>query len=376
MRPAGAVMIALALVGCTPSGRVAGGPKAGSEGQRLPSVATSPSLEIRIPDSVGGASAQMGRIVRLASGRFAIADWDGQRVLLFDSGGQLSRVFGRAGSGPGEFRAPSLIQEVAPDTLLLWDPFLRRITWLDTRSGGIGQLEVGTDKLYGGAPLVGQLSDGRLLVAHEAWTAQQPGAPSHPSITLRLLNSDGTPAVDLVTDLLVRNQDAHGFRFYGPTTLAATDGHRILVGTNTNWTIHLLSADGHTQASLTRPWHSRAVTEADRAAVRAGAKGAGAPAGVPSDDRFDATVPAFGRILTSSDGTIWVLSFTPPFQYTDSVSVFSAEGQFLGALALPKDFHPTDIGPAYILGTAQSPDGDFVARLFAVTWPPGGRTSH
>src|SRR5262245_11816672 len=95
-----------------------------------PSIVPTPALTFSIPDSIGGASADMGRAVRLASGRVAIGDWEGKRVLVFDSLGRLDRVIGRAGSGPGEYQGPTLIQSFGGDSLLVWDAYLRRVSWL------------------------------------------------------------------------------------------------------------------------------------------------------------------------------------------------------------------------------------------------------
>lgn len=372
------VVISLLFTACSRhADRPALATPAAAARDRLPTIAPTPFLTIHVPDSIGGASADMGWVVRLSSGRYAAADRDGGRVLVFDSAGNLARVLGRAGSGPGEYRGPSLIQEIPPDSLLVWDPFLRRISWVDTHTGGSRALAIGTDKLYGGAPLAGQLDDGRLVAQHEDWRSERAGEPAHPSITLRLLHQDGTLAHDLFSDLPVHNQDQHGFRFFGPTTWVSTDGHRLAVGTNSEWKIRIYTPDGQLLTTLSRPWRPRPVTEADRKAVRAfcQAQGASCRPGSPEDSRFDATVPAFSLTLFSQDGTIWVLGYSAPNRWADSVSVFNAEGRYLGSLRLPDELRPTAVGADYILGKATTPDGDFEIRVYALDWVSSNQQS-
>jgi hypothetical protein len=109
----------------------------------------------------------MGNVVRLASAGFAIADWDGHRVLAFDSSGALRRIVGREGAGPGEFCRPSLIQAFAGDSLLIWDSCLRRLTWLDAETGRGRSVTLASADLYGGAPIIGRLDDGRVVAKTE-----------------------------------------------------------------------------------------------------------------------------------------------------------------------------------------------------------------
>jgi hypothetical protein len=101
----------------------------------IPSIADEPSLTFRIPASIGGASSEIGRTAFLGGGRIAVDDYDGKRVLVFDSTGHLTRIIGRGGSGPGEFQTPTLVQTFAADSLLVWDAALRRLSFLSATTG-------------------------------------------------------------------------------------------------------------------------------------------------------------------------------------------------------------------------------------------------
>lgn len=362
--------VSLAL-GCSdrgPTARVRD-PAGDTTRRSLPIIGTLPTIAFTIPDSIGGASADMGRALRLASGAIVVADWDGHRILRFDSTGRLTKVLGRAGSGPGEFQGTALVQAIAGDSLLVWDASLRRLTWLDPQTGGSRSCSIKIGDAAGSNPIIGLLADGRLVVQHEAPGASTPGAPVGRHMRLRLMDRCGRLLGEISGDFPGGRWDARGYRFFAPTTQTATDGTRIFAGNSSAWEIVVLAPDGHRLGSLTRPWRATLVTEQDREAIRAALDRPDIAPGFLDDDRFDPTVPAFGRILPSPDGTVWVLEYAAPYQPTDSVSIFSADNQLLGTLPLPPGFRPTSVGPDYLLGTGIGEDGDFEIRLYLVRWP-------
>lgn len=338
--------------------------------QGVPVVDTIPALTITIPDSIGGASADMGDVVRLGGGNIAIADWDGHRVLVFDSVGALRRVIGREGSGPGEFEAPLMIQAFGGDSLLIWDPYLGRLSWLDANSGTGRSVNLSRAGLLGGNPIVGLLRDGRIVGRREVLKRDGPMKLPGRTATLLLMGPDVGPdgaRADALPDTFVfAAGDARGYRFFQPTLQTATDGERLFAGISSEWRINIYALDGRELGELSRPWTPRAVTAADRARIRAALTRPGMAPEFLADDRFDATVPAFGRILSAGDGSIWVLDYAAPYEGPDSASVFSHVGTFLGVIDLPPHFRPSEVGADYVVGTATLDDGDMVIRMYRV----------
>jgi hypothetical protein len=339
----------------------------------LPVIGAAPELAFGMPDSIGGASAELGRVLRLASAGFAVGDWDGHRILVFDSLGVLQRIIGRDGSGPGEFRAPSLIQAFSGDSLLVWDPSLRRITWLDARTGLGHSVTVSSAQLYGGAPIVGLLADGRMVAKDERPLGAGSGSKAVRGTALLLLDRAGERTGRSIDSLAVEVGDARGYRFFQPRLETATDGSRIFAGASTQWSIVILGPDGNRLGSLSRPWTPLVVTDGDKAAIRASISRPDMALGFLDDDRFDPTVPAFGRIIPITDGAIWVLDYAAPSQAPDSASLFDHDGRWLGTLALPPRFRPTDAGQDFIAGLGTRDDGDLEVRMYALRWPAGGR---
>ena len=368
----------------------------GSGPSAPPTIADVPSLTIRVPDSLGGGSGEMGRALRLADNGVAVADWERRRVLRFDSLGTLQRVYGRDGSGPGAFRAPNLIQVVTGDSLLLWDPVLRRVSWLSLETGETRDLLLQSSLVYGSSPIVGQMNDGTLLVKHELQDGfERPPAPvaggfggTTPSMGIGVepaspfpssgknsvravvfrMDGGGRQVAQLADDVLVRELEGTGFRFFTPALQMGTNGDRVVMGYNASWQVRVLDASGDSVTTLTRDWRARAVTDAERETLVASLVRANPSAVSPASIRFADSVPAFGRLLMSGDGTVWVNGFTVPAQFTDSVTVFNARGRLLGTLALPPRLIPTDVGRDYLLGVGVGDDGVFEIRRYDVRW--------
>jgi 6-bladed beta-propeller protein len=309
----------------------------------------------------------MGRVVRLQGGDYAIADWDGQAILVFDRRGRFLRRLGRNGAGPGEYRAPVLVQKLPGDSLLIWDPYLRRLSWLDTGTGGSRFLELDVRKAYGSGPVVGLIGDGQLLIRHEQYVGTTSTGARQLTARLYVMDPKGLEVATVAAALPAHTEDAHGYRFFSPYLRVATDGQRIYAGYSATWEIRVYEPDGHQIATLIRPWTPRQATVADRNMVRAAfPRGSDAPASIP-DDRFDPTIPAFGRILLSEDQSVWVLGYAPPYLYADSVAYFSAQGQFIASLPLPARFSPSEVGSNYILGTGMKDQDDFEVRVYQLT---------
>ena len=71
-------------------------------------------------------------LARLADGRVAVLSSENQQLMLFEPSGELSRIIGRPGEGPGEFTRPERLQYLPPDTLVVWDYHMTSIDYFDT----------------------------------------------------------------------------------------------------------------------------------------------------------------------------------------------------------------------------------------------------
>ena len=68
----------------------------------------------------------------LSDGRVAMFSSSGEnKVLVFESSGELSASFGRQGQGPGEFSHPVRLQVLPGDTIVVWDRMFRPVSYFD-----------------------------------------------------------------------------------------------------------------------------------------------------------------------------------------------------------------------------------------------------
>jgi len=70
-------------------------------------------------------------VARSASGKFLVVDHSKTQIGVFDRSGQIERVFGREGGGPGEFRSIGAILRYRGDSILILDGRRRNATLLD-----------------------------------------------------------------------------------------------------------------------------------------------------------------------------------------------------------------------------------------------------
>jgi len=74
---------------------------------------------------------RVGGSVRLADGRIVVANTGGRELRVFGPDGSYEKTIGRDGEGPGEFRWPTRIRMLSPDSLMVWDQSLQRISFFD-----------------------------------------------------------------------------------------------------------------------------------------------------------------------------------------------------------------------------------------------------
>lgn len=108
------------------------------------------------PDAVLGSFEELGRaaldelsppVISLRSAQILanrdllVVDWRQHRIVRLSSTGEVRRVFGREGAGPGEFRSLSHVLLVGTDSLLVYDNDLARFTVFDLAGNFLGSSE-------------------------------------------------------------------------------------------------------------------------------------------------------------------------------------------------------------------------------------------
>jgi len=120
----------LVLVACGRS-ETASRPEGPSEG--VDSAAAVRALRVdTLRDSTGEHFSPSSTTVALTrTGGVVALDNDDKRIVIFDSGGVQRHSAGRPGSGPGEFRYLRGVFVLPGDSIAVWDPGLRRMSFFD-----------------------------------------------------------------------------------------------------------------------------------------------------------------------------------------------------------------------------------------------------
>lgn len=128
------------------------------------------------------------------TGVLSVLDWAG-RVVQFDESGTNLRVWGRAGSGPGDFRNPVAIGR-SRDTLWTADVGLRRLTLFSDDGRSLrtisAQLPVQQGQFFGVVPMA-YLPTGRVLASY---STSQTNGEDH--------GAAGIPVLEIRGDSVVR----------------------------------------------------------------------------------------------------------------------------------------------------------------------------
>ncbi|MYG81715.1 MAG: hypothetical protein F4187_08120 [Gemmatimonadetes bacterium] len=277
-------------------------------------------------------------LARLEDGRVAVLSQRGKHLLLFEPSGNLSRIIGRSGEGPGEFTLPEWLQYLPPDTLVVWDYFMTSIDHFDTTGVLVGErrgdharlLELG---IYGenfGFPI----ADGAFMAVmvgrevdperpwsdcspREFWTFRADPESLQPISQGEL--SEWVPEEYVVIDSTF---SAHSL---GCPSQVAFGGHppSIYIPARRRNEIYRFDLDG----SLSRI--IRRSTEVEPIVLNWGGSPEGAGAVVAD------TLPPFFDVVVDTEGYLWARSSSPETGLGDHWSIFSPEGRWLGVMAVP-----------------------------------------
>jgi hypothetical protein len=342
-----------------------------------------PLLEIGGVDGQGPSEfAEIRGVVRLQDGRIAVANGATNEIRIFSKSGAFQSSGGRAGSGPGEFRRLLRLFQFG-DTLLGVDADTRvQLFTADgrlVRSGRPAHVEGSRNPQR-----VGVLRDGSTIVVATKGTQQRPTGEVMYLYSVYRSTFEGdslAPLFEFPGYREVRvGQAPSRLPLDGEGTVTARD-RRICAGFSSRFDVTCYDASGTGIIRIVREIEARAPTDSDRSVVRNAylAANRDAPPRIREqmeravqEFRFADRVPAFSRLLISSNGELWVSEFDPSTNLpgpsallaprrSQRWSVFSPDGAWLADVLLPERFIAHDIGRDYVAGV--SFDSDDVERV-------------
>jgi len=304
--------------------------------------------------------------LRLPDGRIAIANGGTSDIRIFAPAGTLAATHGRKGEGPGEFSSVQLAGSTGEDSLIVFDPDLRRVSIIDADTGYVRSYLIGSGG--GGFPLSrGALAGGSLLLGGGMRFSSDEGFPSglvRPPSRYMVVGPDGEtvgdlgelPAAEMFARVTATSFTASGVPFGKVTAVAAASGH-VWVGTGETWELRAHAPDAHLERIVRFDRTLRPVTPAlmeafieERAeeaddenlarSVRASLAEMPAPADVPPYQLFE----------TDALDCLWIGEYLLPGEDTRAWTILDPDGRVTGRLFLPPRTRPLDIGPDWLLG--------------------------
>lgn len=299
--------------------------------------------------------------IRLTDGTLAVAT--PTEIRFFSESGAFLESVGREGEGPGEFTRLSDIDELAGDSLLAFDYWLRRGTVLAPDREVVRVFTLGLDFVHrdlapiGDAHLLVMTSwPSALIKEGEAGLVRMPVPVVRLSTTGEVVDTVAMAAGSESVRIPMEGGFADAAPMFGRDSHFAVRDDRVLLGSAERMEYRVLGADGKLLRIHRVPGYDLRLTEARLEAERDARLDVN-PANreilekLPLPERR----PAYSVLLVDATGAVWLeehvgefvdlLSFEPR-----EWQVFDPAGEWLGAVRLPGRFTVHEIGADYVLG--------------------------
>ena len=385
-------LLAVVLVSCRdagPRGTFAVRDSSGVQIVSNPSVVTGDSGCVRVDTvpalTIGGARAEGPYDVqnafgarRLPDGGVVVLNGATAELRFFDRRGRHVRTVGRFGSGPGEFRKPGVPVWFGTDTLVVFDTWTARATFVSSRGALVKSVRV--EGIAGGGELLGRLSDGSLLlaIARGVTEGTAPRVRRDPVDLVRLTGAGvvrdtlGSFRGSEVAVQIVGSSTMMTGAPFSRGTFFAVAGDRVFVGDNAEYRVRVY-ANGH----LERIIEKRVVPvpimasdiEREKAQRRGGNRDPSWGAWLDrlyQRDQVPVGFPAFTRLVADAAGWLWVQAYAPSPGGGFAWDVFDASGRLRCRRQLPSGLRVREIGHDFLLGVQPDADGVEQVRLYGL----------
>ena len=302
---------------------------------------------------------QVSGLARLEDGRVAVLSRGNRQLYLFEPTGELSRVMGREGRGPGEFGGPAELQYLRPDTLAVWDSWFGPVSYfhadgdlIRTRSVDLGKVMGAANGVTAESRRIPLADGGFVTMGGEEDPTLQPSTGTavrspiefvlvdqeHATRTLGVWEGEEVVPVDIGGVLLP------SFTFLDAFLAAGAAPPSIYIADGTRDEIRQFSFDGRlvriirrstARVPVSEEGHRVWVTHLATAHGAIGLKDLGELLlrAIPKRDFH----PPVAGLFVDPEGFLWVSGWSASeVGGPDLWSVFSPEGRWLGVLPAPR----------------------------------------
>jgi hypothetical protein len=308
------------------------------------------------------------RVLSLPDGRIIVANGNAPPELrVFDADGAHVTTIGRQGAGPGEFRAIWDVWLAAPDTLVVFDPAVSRVSYFAPdgtllHSTDMRQITSPDAAAPAAIPAVpwARFPDGTFLMRPNRWLPESSQGSGRATVTIVRARDDGstmdTIGVFPEADYITTERGPAAPRF-GRLAVIHVSGSSIFRGMGDDFTIDEYDVEGRHLRSIRRPHTPRPVTDELVERMRQHELATAPPARRDylmrdySERPRLPTLAAFGSTwIVDAVRNLWVQHDAIALDSTGEWTVFDADGRWLGTVRIPPRLRPFEIGRDYILG--------------------------
>ena len=304
--------------------------------------------------------------IRLDDGRLVVTDEGSRQVKFFAPDGRLLRAVGRQGRGPGEYATLWTVRPFGPDSLMVFDYNLERVSILDSQ-GSFGrsftvvfgpnywaQGVLHDSLVFLASPGEGQRrNDSAGIYWDSTWFVLYRGADLP-------IDTIGRYALAERAGRASARQRAYHF---GHRLQFALAHDRVYVGWSQSYEIGEYTTDGKLLRLIRRAYERRPVTAEVKAQFRADYEAmVRAEAGdvtpeqmrrfleFVDDADYPEYLPAYSALLIDADGNLWAEDYRIHTESESRWTVFDSTGRWLGTVDMPDGLQVLEIGRDYVLG--------------------------
>lgn len=340
---------------------------------------------MRIGVAEGDSTYQFYRVsgvIRLSDGTIVVAD--GSNTLrFFDAQGRFLRMVGGTGRGPGEFTRIGYLGAYAGDSVLVYDSGSRRITIFD-RAGTV--VRDWTPARRSALTVVGNLRDGAVMARDYVGHQGLRSGAVQDTFEILLFGPDGGMKASLglipgelrtqtVTTTGGMTQVRLGNKLFGRQLQFAAAGDRAFVSATDTLNIQVHDGMGTLRQILRStaepiPVTSQFMDHYHESMIRAfEASGQATPEGLTAMRRHQAeeqpaaSLPAFAKLLATSDGQLWVQQLWKVWDgELPAWWVFGRDGQLAATVMPPPGLRIFEVDRDLVLGVERDSLGvEYVA---------------
>lgn len=314
--------------------------------------------------------------VRLRDGFVLVDAWK-MELRFFDAQGRFVRRVGGQLEPPGEFESIGWVQALTPDSVAVWDPFNGRLN-VFTADGRLARRLNAPEMENLRLPSIrGRFRDGSFLVSPRPADREPPAAGTvwrdtatflRVSASGEILDTVGAFPTEEEFQYVPRGEMRAHPRWVplGLRLVMATADETFWIGTGPAYELRQFRADG----TLVR------IARVDRAprALPAGVRElylreeVPAPGGetilpywthLVGQAPFPRTAAPFEHLAVDPQGRLWVRRARTPDEPPHGViaDLLDAEGRLIGTVSGTRRFFVDQVGPDWVLGQVQGPNG-------------------